>query len=168
MRHVLVGLASGVKWRAVLPVSIFVAVADQVSKLAILSSLQIGENIPVIPGFFNFTLAFNRGAAFGFLSDVPDGLRQALLGVATIIALGAVAYFLIHEHYSDRIAQTSLAMVIGGAVGNVIDRVRLGHVVDFLDFYIKDIHYPAFNIADSCICIGVVLLFFRGGKPKSV
>jgi len=155
---------SRIRWSSVLPIALLATVADQVSKLAILRSLQPGENVAVISDFFNLTLALNRGAAFGFLANVPDGTRQLLLGLATLIALTAVAYFLVHENYSNKIAQISLALVIGGAIGNVIDRVRLGHVVDFLDFYYKDFHYPAFNIADSCICVGVVLLFFMGGK----
>ena len=153
-----------IRWRSVLPIALLAIIADQLSKLAVLASLQPGQVSPVIPGFFELTLALNRGAAFGFLANMPDGLRQILLALATLVAMAAVGYFLIHEHYSGHLAQVSLALIIGGAVGNIIDRVRLGDVIDFLDFYFNDFHYPAFNVADSCICVGVVLLFVRGGK----
>ena len=131
---------------------------DQLSKLAILQSFQPGEYRPIISGLWNLTLTYNRGAAFGLWSGLPSGLREVVLGLTILLAVAVVTYLLSRSYYQTALAQCSLAAILGGAIGNVIDRVRLGAVVDFLDFYIGSYHWPAFNIADSAICIGVGLL----------
>lgn len=143
-----------------------VIVLDQITKLAIVRNFERGDIHSVIPDVFNLTLAFNRGAAFGMFSGVPDGTRQIILGVTTLIALSAVLFFLMRDFHGDRIAQLCLAMILGGAVGNIIDRVRLGEVIDFLDVYWGSYHWPAFNVADSAICVGVVLLILR--RPRCI
>jgi signal peptidase II len=135
-------------------------VLDQLSKRAILKSFQPGELLPVIDGLWNLTLTFNRGAAFGLWSGLPSGWREAVLALTIILALGVVTFLLSRPYYKSAVAQISLAAILGGAIGNVIDRVRFGAVVDFLDFYIGMYHWPAFNIADSAICIGVALMLF--------
>lgn len=147
----------------VLSVCVLVALADQGSKFLVTNSLSPGQVVPVIPGFFNLTLLFNPGAAFGLMSGLPNGLRQGALGVTTILALVCVLYLLFKEYRRDRLGQTALAMILGGAAGNLIDRFTIGQVVDFLDFYLTFIepHYPAFNLADSAICLGVFVLLFR-------
>ncbi|MBN8549844.1 MAG: lipoprotein signal peptidase [Deltaproteobacteria bacterium] len=145
-------------------VSFVVVVLDQLSKWLVLQNIARGEIIPVVPSFFNLTLTFNRGAAFGILAGVPDGTRQLLLGVTTLIALSAVLYFLRKDYRDQKLAQFSLALIFGGAVGNIIDRFRLGEVVDFLDVYWQNYHWPAFNVADSAICVGVCILILRGNK----
>lgn len=143
-------------------VLLVVAIADQISKMVVISNIALGERIEVIPGFFNLTLTFNPGAAFGFLANIEnDMVRHLLLSVFTLLALSVVFYFLIFDYYKDRVAQASLAMILGGAIGNIIDRIRFGSVVDFLDFYVSSYHWPVFNIADSAICVGVAILAFR-------
>jgi signal peptidase II len=146
-------------------ISIGTVVIDQISKRVVLSSFQPGEIRPVIDGFFNLTLTFNRGAAFGLWSGLSSGWREAVLGLTILLALGVVGYLLTRSYYQTIVAQTALAGILGGAIGNVIDRVQLGAVVDFLDFYIGSAHWPAFNIADSAICVGVFLLLFA---PKPI
>jgi len=147
--------------RLMIAIGVSVALLDQATKLLILQRLEFRDEVAIIPGFFNLTLTYNKGIAFGLLSDLPDFLRQVLISVATLMALLAVLYFLVRHYVSDRIAQGALAMIIGGAVGNIIDRVRLGMVVDFFDVYYSQYHWPAFNIADSAVCIGVLILLFR-------
>lgn len=143
-------------------VLIVVAIVDQITKLMVVSNIALGERIQVVPNFFNLTLTFNPGAAFGFLANVEnDVARHVLLSFFTLLALLVVFYFLIFDYYKDSVAQASLAMILGGAIGNIIDRVRFGSVVDFLDFYISQYHWPVFNIADSAICVGVAILAFR-------
>jgi signal peptidase II len=132
---------------------------DQISKHYILSYFLPGEIRPVIPDLFNLTLTFNPGAAFGLWRDIPDGWRQVVLGVTTCAALGVVFYLLKQPGYQSRLTQTALAGILGGAIGNIIDRLRHnGTVVDFLDVFWGSYHWPAFNIADSAICLGVALL----------
>lgn len=142
-----------------------VVVLDQATKFMILWYLP-PEGFPVIPGFFDLTLAYNKGAAFGMLADLPDGTRQILLALTTILALIAVVFLLWRYYIGSCLGTFALSMVLGGAIGNIIDRVRIGMVVDFLDFYWGLYHYPAFNIADSAICIGVAILFFL--KPAGL
>jgi signal peptidase II len=150
-------------WMAV--ILALVVAFDQLTKYLVLQNIARGEIVPVIPDFFNLTLTFNRGAAFGLLSDLPDGTRQLVLAVTTLIALSAVLYFLVRDFHGERVAHYSMALILGGAFGNVIDRVRLGEVVDFLDVYWGTYHWPAFNIADSAICVGVAILLLK--KPRT-
>ncbi len=136
---------------------------DQVSKYLVLANIRPREIIPVIPNYFNLTLTFNRGAAFGMLSQLPDGTRQIVLAVTTLVALSAVLYFLMRDYHGELKAQLCLAMILGGAFGNIIDRLYIGAVVDFIDVYWGEYHWPAFNVADSSIFIGVALLILM--KP---
>ncbi len=147
---------------------ILVIALDQLSKLLILDKFTPGEILVLIPDYFNLTLTFNRGAAFGLFADMPDLQRQIVLSATTLLALGVVLYLLLKDYSTDFRAQTALAMVIGGALGNIIDRVRLGQVVDFLDVYFGEYHWPAFNVADSCICVGVTYLVLRSLKKPSI
>ena len=151
------------------PFACLVAVLDQITKFIILAWLDHGERVPVIDGFFDLTLTYNPGAAFGFLANVADDtLRHTLLGVTTFVALVAVLYVLVYDYYDDLIAQGALAAVIGGAIGNIIDRIRIGMVIDFLDFYIGTLHWPVFNIADTAICLGVAVLLMRRPAQRRI
>lgn len=161
------GFGKQLKWQLLGLVTVLVVVIDQATKLAVLSSFNPGEVRPVLPGVFNLTLHFNPGAAFGLLADVSDGWRHMILGATTVLALVFVLYLLIREYLGDAFGQACLALVIGGALGNIADRVRLGEVVDFLDFYYGAWHWPAFNLADSAICVGVFLLLIRGRRKTS-
>jgi signal peptidase II len=145
----------------------FITVLDQLSKAWIVQHFERGEVLPVIPNFFNLILTYNRGAAFGMFSNLPEGSRQLVLGVTSFAALGLVLYFLFRDYKGLLPAQVALSLVLGGAIGNLIDRVVLGEVVDFLDFYIGAYHWPAFNVADSSIFIGVFILLFLKPQPKT-
>ena len=135
-----------------------VVALDQVTKQLALTSFQPGEIRQVVDGIFNLTLSFNRGAAFGLWSGLESGWRELVLASTIILALGVVGFLLTRPYYGSRVAQGALAAILGGAIGNVIDRVAYGADIDFLDFYLGSYHWPAFNIADSAICIGVGLL----------
>ena len=151
------------QYKHMVVVVFFAVVADQLTKYLVLENLTPSQTIVVIPAFFNLVLTFNPGAAFGMMADLQEPYRYFVLGAATFFAIVAVLYFFVKDYRSDFFAQIALSLIIGGAIGNIIDRVRFGMVVDFLDFYIGDNHWPAFNLADSCICLGVVILFLR--KP---
>jgi signal peptidase II len=154
-------LGEPLKYHIFIPALIVVAVAglDQISKNLIVRTLAEGENIPIIEGLFNLTLNYNRGAAFGFLANIENStIRVSLLWGATILALCAVAFMFIFEYRGNSKGQIALSLILGGALGNIIDRFSLGEVIDFLDVYYRNHHWPAFNLADSAICIGVSLL----------
>jgi len=129
---------------------------DQASKLAVLRLLEPYQTIPVVPGF-NLTLAFNRGASFSFLADAGGWQRWLFSGIS-LAASVIIVILLRRTPPADRLNGLGLSLVLSGAVGNLIDRLWLGHVVDFLDVYYRSWHFPAFNIADSAISIGAALL----------
>src|SRR5690606_31046844 len=114
-----------------------------------------GQHIP-ITGFFNLVLTYNTGAAFSFLSEASGWQRWFLSAIAATASI--VIIYLLHKYRAETLFCLSLSLILGGALGNLWDRITLGHVVDFLDFYVGDYHWPAFNIADSAIFIGAALL----------
>jgi len=138
--------------------SLVVAGLDQISKAIVLRHVAPHTSIPVLPGFFSLTLVTNRGALFGFLHDLPDPYRAVLFTVVPALAVMLVILFQYRTALSERATQIGLALILGGAVGNLADRIRIGHVIDFLDVFVGTHHWPAFNVADSSICIGVGLL----------
>ena len=146
---------------------VFLVCIDQYTKWLVLSSLAPFQVIPIIEGFFNLTLVFNTGVAFGMLSGLGEESRSLIVGGVTLVALLVVLTFVSRHYRQSSLALSSLVLILGGAVGNLIDRVRLGKVVDFLDIYVSDWHWPAFNAADSFICIGVVLLLLLPPPQKS-
>jgi signal peptidase II len=157
-------------WVVMSLVVLVVIVLDQLSKIAILENISHGENLQIIPGFFSLTLTFNPGVAFGMLADVPDGLRHLLLSFVILLALLIVLYMLFKDYRENLTGQVALALISGGAIGNIIDRLRFGKVVDFLLVYYRQYQWPAFNIADSAICVGVTILvvlsiFVRNTSP---
>ena len=143
--------------------SLLVIGLDQVSKQLAESSLMVFETIPVIP-FLNLTLAYNEGAAFSFLSDQGGWQRWLFAGLAIVVTLILIGW--LARLKSEKILAISLSLVIGGAVGNLIDRLLYGHVIDFIDVYYQQWHWPAFNIADSAISIGVVLMLLDAFLEK--
>lgn len=145
------------QWRQLswLWLSVVVVVADQWSKTAAEQTLLLYERIEVLP-FFNITLAYNPGAAFSFLAQAGGWQRWFFAGIALIASIVIVSW-LLHKRES-RYTLTGLTLVLGGALGNLWDRLALGHVVDFLDFHWAGWHFPAFNIADSAITLGVICL----------
>ncbi|MEX1314372.1 MAG: signal peptidase II [Desulfotignum sp.] len=142
-------------------VSGIVVLADQVTKKIIMASLALHESIKVIENFFNITHVLNPGGAFGFFATQSDMVRKLVF----LVISSAVAVFVVW--FYSRVARThvflswGLALIFGGAIGNLIDRFRFGHVVDFLDFYIGTAHWPAFNVADSAISIGMAILIYH-------
>ncbi|MDR2679058.1 MAG: signal peptidase II [Zoogloeaceae bacterium] len=129
--------------------------ADQLTKIAVRLGFAMGEKLPVT-GFFNLTLAYNPGAAFSFLADA--GGWQKFFFAALALAVSGWIAVLLYRHPEKRLQNFALALIMGGAIGNVIDRFAYGAVVDFLDFHIGQLHWPAFNCADSGIVVGAVLL----------
>jgi signal peptidase II len=140
-------------------VTLSVLVLDQWTKGWIENTLEVHQSRSVIPGLFELTYVRNTGAAFGLFASVDSLVKEFLLNsVAVAVFLVVSAYALRSSHKSVRL-QVGFALILGGAVGNLLDRVRWRYVVDFLDFGVSGHHWPAFNIADSAICIGVGLLF---------
>jgi signal peptidase II len=144
------------RWMLFAIIAVIGLTADQISKLYIDARMLLFQSIPVIYGLFSITYVRNRGAAFSFLSHASWRL-PFFIAISTIASLVILVAFK-RLRDDQKLAQVSLAMIFSGAVGNLIDRVRLGEVIDFLDVYWKSHHWPAFNVADSMICIGVALL----------
>lgn len=137
---------------------------DLASKAWILSRFQPGDVHPVIPGFFNLTLLLNPGAVFGFLSGAPASFRVPFFAVVGAAALLFFGYEFLREK-TGTLQRIALGLIIGGALGNGYDRVLRGEVVDFLDFVFWGWHYWAFNLADSCIVCGAILLAWSMLRP---
>jgi signal peptidase II len=162
-----VGLQRRLPW---LLVPLAVLWADWATKIWILTHLVPGMPRPVVSGCFSLTLGFNRGAIFGIFAGAPEALRAALFLVAGAVALLYFGYELLKPS-TPALNRVALGLIIGGALGNGVDRLHNGAVVDFLDAYWKDWHYPAFNVADSCIVCGAILLLLvlvlgaRGSRP---
>ncbi len=151
------------KW---LWLSLLALVLDQASKLFIDSSMQLYQSIPVIP-FFNLTYVHNTGAAFSFLSEAGGWQRWFFAGLAFVISV-VIAIWLSRLQKHETLLAVALSLILGGAVGNLIDRLAYGYVIDFLDVYYGAKHWPAFNIADSSITLGVALMLIESflGKTK--
>lgn len=149
-------------------VLVFTVGFDQWTKQEILNRFVLGESIEIFPGWFNFTYVRNKGAAFGFLHSAPEAFREPFFLAIPIIAIFILGYLYRKALPEDRLSAWGLTLILSGAVGNLIDRVRLGYVVDFIDVYHRSLgHWPAFNIADSAIVIGVILLFIQSFlQPK--
>lgn len=136
---------------------------DQTSKLAISSHFSYGEALAVTP-FFNLVLAHNTGAAFSFLSDA-GGVQRWLFSLIAVVASVWIVW-LLRKHQAEKLFSFALAFILGGALGNLIDRIAYGYVVDFLDFYWGSYHFAAFNLADSAITGGAALLILDSFKGK--
>ena len=138
-----------------LAIALLIALADQASKSAVSASLRLGE-VREVTAFFNLVLAHNRGAAFSFLSDAGGWQRLLFIGIA--VAATAFIVIMLTRHSGERLFSAGLALILGGALGNLWDRIALGHVIDFLDFHALGWHFWAFNLADSAITVGAGLL----------
>jgi signal peptidase II len=131
-------------------------IADQLTKWIAVRALDFGERVAVIPGFFDFTLVYNRGAAFSFLAGAGGWQRWFFTGIG--VAAAAFIIWMLARHGSQRLFAFALTLILGGAIGNVIDRVLHGQVTDFVLLYWRGWHWPAFNVADMAITFGAVLL----------
>lgn len=153
------GLKRIAPWLALAALLVLV---DQATKYLISANLRPGE-AREITGFFNLVLTYNRGAAFSFLSDAGGWQRALFIGVAVVAV--AVIVGMLAKHGGEGLFCAGLALILGGALGNVLDRVVLGHVVDFLDFHAFGWHFWAFNVADSAITVGAGLVILDGLLP---
>ncbi|WP_192457886.1 signal peptidase II [Musicola keenii] len=158
--------ATGLRW---LWLALVILVVDLGTKQWVMTHFQLGESLPLIP-FFSFTYAHNYGAAFSFLADKGGWQRWffALIAVAVIVSLLVIMY---RTRASQIAANIAYALIIGGAIGNLSDRLIHGYVIDFMDFFIGDWHYPTFNLADCAIVIGAFLVvvesFFSSPDKKT-
>lgn len=146
-----------------LVIALVVLVMDVATKRWVEATLSFGEQIP-LTGFFNLVLTYNAGAAFSFLSDAGGWQRWFFSGIAGGAAVLIV--YLLRKHASDKLFCIALSLILGGALGNLWDRITLGHVVDFLDFHAGGYHWPAFNVADSAIFLGAFLLILDSFRRK--
>lgn len=139
-------------------IALVVVLFDQLSKYYMLNEVLGEQAVIEVTPFFNWVRAWNTGVSFSMFNDYGSAGAIMLSVVAGVIVIALIVWL---KNERDRLAQAALGMVIGGAIGNVIDRVRLGAVFDFLDFHIADSHWPAFNLADSFICAGAVILIIQ-------
>ncbi|MDT8421517.1 MAG: signal peptidase II [Desulfuromonadales bacterium] len=137
---------------------------DQLSKLYIDSHFKLYESVTVLENFFHITYIRNRGAAFGILSDSP--LRLPFFIVVTLVAIVGILWYLRQLPAGQKLSQLALGLILSGAIGNLIDRLRFGEVIDFIDVHWYSHHWPAFNVADSAICIGVGLLLLDSWRTE--
>lgn len=147
----------------------FAVISDQLSKGFIQETMTWGESFPVLEGFFNITYVRNTGAAFGFLAQGANWLRYLLFLALPVIICLWLLVAIYQERKQKKILAWAYTLILAGAIGNLIDRFSLGYVVDFLDFYCKSSHFPAFNIADSCITIGagfLILDYIKSARVK--
>ena len=147
-----------------LSIALAVVLLDAWTKWLVSTRINLYDSVPLVPDFFQLVHVRNTGAAFGIGANAASKVVPFLLNAGAIGVFCVVAAYAWRAALSDRLLQTGLHLILGGAVGNLIDRFRLGYVVDFLDVYVRAggeaHHWPAFNVADSAICIGIALLFF--------
>ncbi len=150
-------------FRTCLTIALLVFVLDQITKFLLVTAIGYRQ-IAVMP-YINFVLAYNKGAAFGILSSAGGWQRWIFIGIATLISI-VIFFWSRRLSKRDNLENIGLGLILGGAWGNLLDRIRLGYVLDFIDFYIGDWHWYTFNVADIAICVGafllVVVMFRRG------
>jgi signal peptidase II len=138
-----------------------VLVLDQATKVLVDKTMTLHQSIEIVPNFAHLTYLRNTGAAFGFLAGARSSLRIVFFALISLVAIGCIVYLIRGLRPQQKTLLASLSLILGGAIGNLIDRLRLGEVIDFIDLHWYDIHWPAFNVADSAISIGVALLFIQ-------
>ena len=151
--------------RTSLTLTIALLVIDFITKRWVESALTHGQEIP-LTAFFNLVLTYNAGAAFSFLSDESGWQRWFLSGVSASASVFIV--YLLYKHAAEKLFCIALSLILSGALGNLWDRMLLGHVVDFIDLHYDGYHWPAFNVADSIICIGAAFLILESARSKEV
>jgi len=149
-------------------ISVAIIVLDAWTKWMVSSRIDMHDSISLIPNLFQLVHVRNTGAAFGIGANAESHIVPLLLNVGAIGVFFVVVAYAFRTAVTDRVLQTGLHLILGGAIGNLVDRFRLGYVVDFVDVFVKSHHWPAFNVADSAICIGIGLLFLdMRRKPES-
>jgi signal peptidase II len=155
-------------------ITITIVVLDQITKAMVRPALALHESIQVIPGFLDLTRVHNTGAAFGMLNGVDFPMKTVVLSLVAMIALGGVAWYAVTVPLTDRLARIGVAGVLGGAIGNLIDRAATGYVLDFVDAYYAGWHFWAFNVEDAAITVGVIFMILdmlgigRSSAPNTV
>ncbi|MGM3160706.1 signal peptidase II [Dickeya undicola] len=149
--------ATGLRW---LWLAALVLVVDLGSKQWVMTHFQLGESVSLVP-FFNFTYAHNYGAAFSFLAD-KGGWQRWLFALIALVIIVALLAMMHRSSASHKLNNIAYSLIIGGAIGNLADRLVHGYVIDFLDVYVGDWHYPTFNLADSAIVVGALLIVLEG------
>jgi signal peptidase II len=142
-------------------IALGVVILDRVAKLAVEHKIPLHDGVQIIPGFFRITHLENRGAAFGLFADSPSEWKIAMLVLFSVIALVVVSTLLWKNSHAMSSTGVGLSLILGGAIGNLWDRLAAGHVTDFLLFYVGHYQWPAFNVADSAIVVGATLLVFE-------
>jgi signal peptidase II len=144
---------------------------DQWTKSVVVQKLPLYQRVEVIQGFFNLTHVRNTGGAFGIFGGEKGGLGSILFVAVSLMAIGAIVFLFLRIKENEKTLAFSFSLILSGAVGNLIDRLRYGEVVDFLDFHLWGYHWPAFNVADSAICIGIGLMaleLLKGDRKRSI
>ncbi len=163
---------SGHNYPLIIWPALLIICLDQISKFAVLKSLRVYESVPVIKGFFNVVHVRNRGMAFGFMNRPDMDVGFWILVSATILAVVLLLFWFFRMENESNWTTLGLSFILGGALGNLIDRVRLHEVIDFLDVYVGAYHWPAFNVADAAITVGALMvgvsLFLTGPSKKPV
>ena len=158
--------ADTVRYAVLGAISLATVVLDQASKAQVMEAMRLHESIPIIPDFFSLTYIRNPGAAFGLLASSGTLFRLIFFAVTSLFAVGLLGMIFFRLRPDDWIGQVSIAAIFGGAIGNLLDRVRYGEVIDFLDFYVDRYHWPAFNVADAAISVGVFFLILHFALEK--
>jgi len=157
---------SAKKWRLVGGWLIFIIAVDQLTKILVDRTMPLHHSIPIIDGLFSLTYVRNTGAAFGIFSRSHEAFRLPFLVLVSVVAIGFIVAMLRRLRDRETGLMTALSFILGGAVGNLIDRALHGEVIDFLDFYWSTYHWPAFNLADSFITVGVAITIFHLMRAK--
>jgi signal peptidase II len=158
------------KYWILLVFCIGILLLDQWTKYMVVQELPLYQRVKVIQGVFNLTHVRNTGGAFGIFGGEKGGLGSILFVVVSLIAIGAIVFLFLKIKENEKVLALSFSLILGGAIGNLVDRLRYGEVVDFLDFHLSTYHWPAFNVADSAICIGIGLMaleLLKGDRGKS-
>ncbi len=150
--------SSRIPWIAL---SCTIILIDWITKRVAVAYLAPHHSVNVIPGLFDLTYVENPGGVFGLLRGLEDGARGVIFTLVPLAAIALIGLYALRIPGAHRLTLASLALILGGAVGNLLDRIRLGYVVDFIDVYWREYHWPAFNVADSAICVGVGLLLLE-------
>jgi signal peptidase II len=152
-------IAGRKKFLVLIVIALVILVADQVTKYLVAAFIPLHGGLEIIPGFANLVHARNPGAAFGLLADSTSRLRSLFLLLVSIAALVSIIWIVVASKHIDAYLLIALSFFFGGAIGNLVDRVRFGEVIDFVDVYVGGWHWPAFNVADASLCVGTALFF---------
>ncbi len=145
-----------------------IIVVDQISKFFIKGNLKLYDHVTIIKGFFEIIYVRNKGVVWGLFSNSKNHIIPTVITIISVIALITVIYIFIKTSKTCKLELISLSFILGGAIGNIIDRFSIGYVVDFIDIYIKSYHWPTFNVADSFISVGIILLLITVLRNKCV